>query len=78
MFYNQDNKIAVEEVKKQIMTAHNTLLKAINNDDVLNDEYDRKQLRKIRDMNIKTWLLITELEMRNMIWSMQLMILTIK
>ena len=64
--YNQ-NKEAINEAKEMITNAHNILLKAIHDTDLITGDYDRKQLRTIRDRNIKTILLIKELEMREII-----------
>lgn len=67
MLFNKKNNEAIDKAKQRIMEAHNILLTAMNESDVLTEDYDREQLRKIRDMNIKTILLIKELEMREML-----------
>lgn len=67
MLFNKKNNQAINEAKQRIMEAHNILLTAIHETDIRTDDYDRDQLRKIRDMNIKTILLIKELEMREII-----------
>lgn len=67
MLCNENNNQAINKAKERIMEAHNILLTAIHESDVLTEDYDREQLRKIRDMNIKTILLIKELEMRDML-----------
>ena len=64
---NEENKTEVNECKRLITEINNRLNTAIRNSNESMLDNDRNQLRKIRDENIETFLLIQKLEMVGLI-----------
>ena len=67
MLKREQNKNEVNECKRLLTEINNRLNKAISESKESYEELDRKQLRKIRDENIETYLLIQKLEMVGLI-----------
>ena len=65
---NNENKQEIDEIKRLLVEINNRLNYRIKNSSKSFEETDRQQLRIIRDLNLKTFLKIQEMEMVELIW----------
>lgn len=64
---NNENKQEIDEIKRLLVEINNRLNYRIKNSSKSFEEIDRQQLRIIRDLNLKTFLKIQEMEMVELI-----------
>ena len=65
---NNENKQEIDEIKRLLVEINNRLNYRIKNSSKSFEEIDRQQLRIIRDLNVKTFLKIQEMQMVELIW----------
>lgn len=68
MLKKEENQKTITQVENMITTINTILNKSIAESDTNND-LDKIQLRKIRDENINTYILIQKLRMVDLIWN---------
>jgi len=64
---NNENKQEIDEIKRLLVEINNRLNYRIKNSSKSFEEIDRQQLRIIRDLNVKTFLKIQEMQMVELI-----------
>ncbi len=64
----KNTRQSIIQIKKLIYEINDITNETMDQTDILSDDAERNTLRRIRDANIKTAQIITELEMRELIW----------
>jgi len=64
----KNTRQTIIQIKKLIYEINEITNETIDQTNILEDDVERETLRRIRDANISTAQIITELEMRELIW----------